>query len=54
MRKDDLLLDDKTQQLMWVLRNHLSDMNPVEAMEFLHDRIKHTRSNEEFLISMNK
>ncbi len=53
-RKDDLLLDDKTQQLMWVLRNHLSDMNPVEAMEFLHDRIKHTRSNEEFLISMNK
>lgn len=52
-RKDDLLLDDKTQQLMWVLRNHLSDMNPVEAMEFLHDRIKHTRSNEEFLISMN-
>ena len=53
-RKDDLLLDDKTQQLMWVLRNHLSDMNPVEAMEFLHDRIKNTRSNEEFLISMNK
>ncbi|WP_282631124.1 transcription termination factor Rho [Empedobacter sedimenti] len=53
-RKDDLLLDDKTQQRMWVLRNHLADMNPVEAMEFLHDRIKHTRSNEEFLISMNK
>ncbi|MGV0828844.1 transcription termination factor Rho [Empedobacter brevis] len=53
-RKDDLLLDEKTQQLMWVLRNHLSDMNPVEAMEFLHDRIKNTRSNEEFLISMNK
>ncbi|VDH18252.1 Transcription termination factor Rho [Algoriella xinjiangensis] len=52
-RKDDLLLDDKTQQRMWVLRNHLSDMNPVEAMEFLHSRIKNTRNNDEFLISMN-
>jgi transcription termination factor Rho len=52
-RKDDLLLDDKTQQRMWVLRNHLSDMNPVEAMEFLHNRIKNTRNNDEFLISMN-
>jgi len=53
-RKDDLLLDDVTQQRMWVLRNHLSDMNPVEAMEFLHQRIKTTRNNDEFLISMNK
>ena len=52
-RKDDLLLDDKTQQRMWVLRNMLSDMNPVEAMDFLHQRIKTTRNNEEFLISMN-
>ncbi len=52
-RKDDLLLDDKTQQRMWVLRNHLADMNPVEAMEFLHNRIKNTRNNDEFLISMN-
>lgn len=52
-RKDDLLLDDKTQQRLWVLRNHLSDMNPVEAMEFLHNRIKNTRNNDEFLISMN-
>ena len=52
-RKDDLLLDDKTQQRMWVLRNMLADMNPVEAMDFLHQRIKTTRSNEEFLISMN-
>ncbi len=52
-RKDDLLLDDKTQQRMWVLRNHLADMNPVEAMEFLHSRIKNTRNNDEFLISMN-
>ena len=52
-RKDDLLLDDKTQQRMWVLRNHLADMNPVEAMEFLNSRIKNTRNNDEFLISMN-
>ncbi|WP_395093856.1 transcription termination factor Rho [Vaginella massiliensis] len=53
-RKDDLLLDEMTQQRMWILRNHLSDMNPVEAMDFLHKRIKDCRSNEEFLISMNK
>jgi transcription termination factor Rho len=53
-RKDDLLLDDVTQQRMWVLRNHLADMNPVEAMEFLHSRIKDTRNNDEFLISMNR
>ncbi|HEY4539200.1 MAG TPA: transcription termination factor Rho [Faecalibacter sp.] len=52
-RKDDLLLEESTQQRMWVLRNHLSDMNPVEAMDFLHQRIKTTRNNEEFLISMN-
>ncbi len=53
-RKDDLLLDDVTQQRMWVLRNMLADMNPVEAMDFLHQRIKTTRNNDEFLISMNK
>lgn len=53
-RRDDLLLDDPTQQRMWVLRNHLSDMNPVEAMQFLQNHIKNTRNNEEFLISMNK
>jgi len=53
-RKDDLLLDENTQQRMWVLRNHLSDMNPVEAMEFLHSRIKNSLNNDEFLISMNK
>jgi transcription termination factor Rho len=38
---------------VWVLRNYLADMNPVEAMEFLRDRMLQTRSNEEFLISMN-
>jgi transcription termination factor Rho len=52
-RRDDLLLDDKTLQRMWVLRKYLSDMNPIEAMEFINDRIKKTRNNEEFLISMN-
>ena len=52
-RRDDLLLDDKTLQRMWVLRKYLSDMNPIEAMEFINDRIKLSRNNEEFLISMN-
>lgn len=52
-RRDDLLLDDKTIQRMWILRKYLADMNPVEAMEFIHQRFKQTRNNEEFLISMN-
>lgn len=52
-RRDDLLLDEKTLQRMWVMRKYLADMNPIEAMEFIHDRIKQTRNNEEFLISMN-
>ncbi|MCZ4318006.1 transcription termination factor Rho [Aequorivita viscosa] len=52
-RRDDLLLDENTIQRMWVLRKYLADMNPVEAMEFINDRIKQTRNNEEFLISMN-
>ncbi|OAB76200.1 transcription termination factor Rho [Cochleicola gelatinilyticus] len=52
-RRDDLLLDDTTIQRMWVLRKYLADMNPVEAMEFINDRVKQTRNNEEFLVSMN-
>jgi len=52
-RRDDLLLDDNTIQRMWVLRKYLADMNPVEAMEFINQRIKQTRNNDEFLISMN-
>lgn len=52
-RRDDLLLDDNVIQRMWVMRKYLADMNPVEAMEFINDRIKQTRNNEEFLISMN-
>ncbi|KAA3623487.1 MAG: transcription termination factor Rho [Flavobacterium sp.] len=52
-RRDDLLLDENTIQRMWVMRKYLADMNPVEAMEFINERIKSTRNNEEFLISMN-
>lgn len=52
-RRDDLLLDDATSSRMWVLRKFLADMNPVEAMESINGRIKSTRNNEEFLISMN-
>ena len=52
-RRDDLLLDKDTQQRMLILRNHLADMKPVEAMEFIRKHLIHTQSNEEFLISMN-
>ncbi|MDU1905809.1 MAG: transcription termination factor Rho [Dysgonomonas sp.] len=52
-RRDDLLLDRDTLSRMWVLRNFLSDMNSVEAMQFLENRLKKTMNNEEFLISMN-
>lgn len=52
-RKEDLLLDDNTMQRVWILRQHLADMNPVEAMEFLKDKVEKTGTNEEFLLSMN-
>ena len=52
-RRDDLLLDDKTVQRMWILRKYLADMNPIEAMEFINEKIKFSRNNDEFLISMN-
>jgi len=52
-RREDLLLDKEMLQKMWILRNHLADMNPMEAMDFLLDKIRGTKSNEEFLISMN-
>ncbi|MBS1533958.1 MAG: transcription termination factor Rho [Bacteroidetes bacterium] len=52
-RRDDLLLDEKTLQRMWIMRKYLSDMNPVEAMDFINDRFTKTRNNQEFLISMN-
>ncbi|MBV2166923.1 MAG: transcription termination factor Rho [Kaistella sp.] len=53
-RRDDLLLDETTQQRMWILRKYLADMNPVEAMEFVNKSIKGTLNNEEFLMSMNR
>ncbi|WP_312090581.1 transcription termination factor Rho [Chryseobacterium sp.] len=53
-RRDDLLLDEVTSQRMWILRKYLSEMNPVEAMEFVNKNIKGTLNNEEFLMSMNK
>ena len=53
-RRDDLLLDETTQQRMWILRKYLADMNPVEAMEFVNKNIKGTLNNEEFLMSMNR
>ena len=52
-RREDLLLEKDTLSKIWVLRNYLSDMNSVEAMEFMRDRLMRTESNEEFLISMN-
>ena len=52
-RRDDLLLNAESLNRMWILRNFLSDMNSVEAMEFLLQRLRRTKSNEEFLISMN-
>lgn len=52
-RRDDLLLDKETLQRVWILRNHLADMNSQEAMEFLLTQVRGTKSNEEFLVSMN-
>ena len=52
-RRDDLLQDKDTVRRMWILRKYLSDMTSIEAMEFLKDRMENTRSNEEFLVSMN-
>ena len=52
-RREELLVDKESLQRIWILRNHLADMNPLEAMEFLKDRMKYTKTNEEFLISMN-
>ena len=49
-----MLLDENTIQRMWIMRKYLADMNPVEAMEFLDNRIKRTKNNEEFLMTMNQ
>lgn len=53
-RREDLLLDKETLQRVWILRKHMADMNPMETMDFLLERMRGTRSNEEFLISMNR
>ena len=52
-RRDDLLLDRQTLDRMWILRKYLADMTPMEAMEFVKDRLERTKDNEEFLMSMN-
>lgn len=52
-RRDDLLLPPEILQRMWILRRHLADMNSIEAMEFLKERMERTRNNDEFLASMN-
>ena len=52
-RREDLLIDPEHIQRIWVLRNYLADMNPVEAIEFMKDRVMKTQDNKEFLITMN-
>ena len=52
-RREDLLMEKDALQRIWILRKHLADMNPIEAMEFMKSNMSNTRSNEEFLISMN-
>lgn len=52
-RRDDLLQDQTTLRRMWVLRKHISDMTPLEAMEFMLQNMKNTKNNDEFLLSMN-
>ena len=52
-RRDDLLLDRQTLDRMWILRKYLADMTPIEAMEFVKERLERTKDNEEFLMSMN-
>ena len=52
-RRDDLLQDKTTLDRMWILRKYISDMNPIEAMNTIHDRMEKTKDNDEFLLSMN-
>ena len=52
-RRDDLLQDRTTLDRMWILRKYISDMNPIEAMNSIHNRMTTTHDNEEFLLSMN-
>lgn len=52
-RREDLLMDKDVLQRVWILRKHIADMNPIEAMEFMKSHMENTMSNEEFLVSMN-
>lgn len=52
-RREDLLIDSNALNRIWILRNYLTDMNPIEAMQFVKERLEKTRNNEEFLVSMN-
>ena len=52
-RRDDLLQDRQTRDRMWILRKYLADMNPMEAMDFVKDKLEKTKDNDEFLMSMN-
>ncbi len=52
-RRDDLLQDKQTLDSMWILRKYIADMNSLEAINFVKDRLENTRTNEEFLLSMN-
>lgn len=52
-RRDDLLQDKETLNKMWIMRKFISDMNPIEAMNTIHDRMIQTKDNDEFLVSMN-
>ncbi len=52
-RREDLLMSKEALQRMWIMRKYLADMNPIEAMEFMKDRMKNTKTNDEFLASMN-
>ena len=52
-RREDLLMDKDLLRRIWILRKYLTDMNPVEAMEFMRDRMLKTQTNDEFLLTMN-
>ena len=52
-RREDLLMGKEELQRMWIMRKYLADMNPIEAIEFMKDRMKNTKTNAEFLASMN-
>lgn len=53
-RRDDILLDPAIAKKMWIIRNHIADMNPLEAMNLIHDKIRRTSTNEEFLMTLNE